>query len=81
MKKSKRGHSNPHNYCPVCGENWGDHINGACKKKHLGAIDAANTRAERDDDNPSEPGWYPPTPNFLTRLAEGFRILHQDPEE
>jgi len=76
MKKWKRRGS-PYSACPICGVSWGRHGYG-CKPSTLRAIDAANTRAWRNEDNASDKTWYPPPRDYSVRLRDGFRMMKDD---
>lgn len=70
---------NPFAYCPICGAAVGTRQDGhRCRASVLNAIDAANTRAERCDDDATDKAWHPPHPDYCTRLKRGFHMLEDD---
>lgn len=69
MGKSRRPAWDPENYCPICGAKL--LIGHRCPRATLAGINAANTRACRDDlDAPFA------TRSMQERLADGFAMLN-----
>ena len=58
-------------YCPICGRLDYPPPNHRCPPRTLSAIEAANTRAIRAEDDPVDPFWR----TWAYRLAEGSVLL------
>lgn len=69
MKKKRS--TNPLTCCPICGQPY----HSRCRPSTYASIDAANTRADRNDDIASDKTWYPQPRDYAVRLKEGFLML------
>lgn len=73
----RKGESMAAQHCPICGRNLT--AVHRCPQSVLGAIDAANTRAEDDEDSPvtREPFYR----DYSARLSEGFSMMRGDGDD
>ncbi len=69
---------NPYQHCPICGVkmNASGH---RCSEKVLRGIEAANTRAENEDDLPSDRREFWRTQ--AQRLNEGLRMMESEEDQ
>jgi hypothetical protein len=66
------------NFCPICGVAFRDWHLHSCYSRQLSGIEAANTRATRDEGDPSRPPLFGGVVSVGQRIEDGFAMLSDD---